>query len=837
MAKFSNKISDLISKQVPEFVLSEHPKFLEFVKTYFLFMESAEVTLTDIDEVSQILLETETTNTNFLLLDGTNNKSDNNGDTFILEDSTYGDFQKGETITGSTSGATSVILAEDIETNSRLFIQSQDKFIVGETITGSTSGARAKIGRYRGNPVQNIQSLLEYASKDKTIDDFLINFQKTYLETLPKSLATGIDKRLLIQNAKSLYRAKGTKRSLETFFKLLFNEEATITFPKEQMLRASDGIWTVETILRCRLVNALDNPGYLESQTITQSAAGAVGAASAIVEEVREFSINGETIVELKLDPDSVDGTFVTGTTIQGISSNDPDAVIKVTVATILNQISITNDGALYTTSDTVTITGGGTNAAASITELGTGGVTSIVVETAGTGYEIGDSVTASGSNQTFQGYVAITNGSIASETDGDTIILEDATTDNDIYTGNLIVQESGTGVGDITKVRIADGGNGYSAIPTLTITSTLGADAELTAFGPEIGRIEKIDVTNVGIDYDLSPSPPTITLSTKLQYKDRSGNFTLNETITGGTSGATAVLSAIDDTSKVMTLTSVSGTFETDETLTGSSSSQTATSINVDLSTATSTVDTVVTKVGFFTGQTGFISENAIKIQDSLLYQDYSYLVKVGRSINDWRNALESTVHPSGFYYQNEIGIETRLNARIKSPVDGVVSGVEDTPIFSILNTLFTTVFGRRLGTTTDGTSARATPEDGVDPDMTDSTPDLFTSNTRDVTLTSSRTIQMGSIPHITVRGEEFRRGYAYAGPRLSSINKNVFGVFSSTDAGAASGTTISVINNLKLSGFPTSGSAYGQQITFQDYANSGNLKTNFAFPAEITT
>src|SRR6056300_542476 len=427
MAKFSNKISDLISKQVPEFVLSEHPKFLEFVKTYFLFMESAEVTLTDIDEVSQILLETETTNTNFLLLDGTNNKSDNNGDTFILEDSTYGDFQKGETITGSTSGATSIIL------------------------------------RYRGNPVQNIQSLLEYASKDKTIDDFLINFQKTYLETLPKSLATGIDKRLLIQNAKSLYRAKGTKRSLETFFKLLFNEEATITFPKEQMLRASDGIWTVETILRCRLVNALDNPGYLESQTITQSAAGAVGAASAIVEEVREFSINGETIVELKLDPDSVDGTFVTGTTIQGISSNDPDAVIKVTVATILNQISITNDGALYTTSDTVTITGGGTNAAASITELGTGGVTSIVVETAGTGYEIGDSVTASGSNQTFQGYVAITNGSIASETDGDTIILEDATTDNDIYTGNLIVQESGTGVGDIIKVRIADGGNGYS--------------------------------------------------------------------------------------------------------------------------------------------------------------------------------------------------------------------------------------------------------------------------------------------------------------------------------------------------------------------------------------
>jgi len=39
------KLSTLIKQQVPEFVLSDHPKFTEFLTSYFLFMESAELNL------------------------------------------------------------------------------------------------------------------------------------------------------------------------------------------------------------------------------------------------------------------------------------------------------------------------------------------------------------------------------------------------------------------------------------------------------------------------------------------------------------------------------------------------------------------------------------------------------------------------------------------------------------------------------------------------------------------------------------------------------------------------------------------------------------------------
>ena len=69
MATFKDKLSLLIEKQAPEFVLSDHPKFLEFVKTYFTFMESAELAVTNIETTDGIRLETETAQENNLVLD------------------------------------------------------------------------------------------------------------------------------------------------------------------------------------------------------------------------------------------------------------------------------------------------------------------------------------------------------------------------------------------------------------------------------------------------------------------------------------------------------------------------------------------------------------------------------------------------------------------------------------------------------------------------------------------------------------------------------------------------------------------------------------------------
>ena len=119
------KLSTLIKQQVPEFVLSDHPKFTEFLTSYFLFMESAELNLDTFTAIDQILLETVGTTDSFVLLNQTNKNGLDASNKLVNEENTFGgSFTKGETITGSTSGATSTVLAEDTIANDRLFISA-----------------------------------------------------------------------------------------------------------------------------------------------------------------------------------------------------------------------------------------------------------------------------------------------------------------------------------------------------------------------------------------------------------------------------------------------------------------------------------------------------------------------------------------------------------------------------------------------------------------------------------------------------------------------------------------------------------------------------------------
>ena len=155
------KISSLVKQQVPEFVLTDHPKFAEFLSSYFLFMESAELNLDTITDRDNILLETEGVVDSYLLLNQTNKNGLDAGSQLVHEENTFGgSFAKDEVITGSTSGATSTVLAEAITANSRLFVSANNAWITGETVTGGTSGATAKVAKYRANPVENLQQLL-----------------------------------------------------------------------------------------------------------------------------------------------------------------------------------------------------------------------------------------------------------------------------------------------------------------------------------------------------------------------------------------------------------------------------------------------------------------------------------------------------------------------------------------------------------------------------------------------------------------------------------------------------------------------------------------------------
>ena len=857
MATFKDKISNLLNSQVPDFVLEDHPLFLEFVKSYYKFLESAEITLTNIGDPDHLQLDNQTDAINFIQLNGTNIKGDDNGDRILLEDTSYGDFINGETITGQTSGATATILIEDVDGGSRLFVTHQNKFIEGELIIGSSSAAEATILKYRANPVQNIQQLLDYPDPDKTIQSFLTKFRNAFLASRPDTLDSDIDKRKLIKNIKSLYRAKGTKRASEIFFKLLFNETAEIRFPKENILRASDGKWDTQQVLRCLEVGTV-NATNLIGQTITQANVPSdsnINEATAIVENVFKYEIGGETVVEIVLGDETVSGTFVAGQNITGTDNTDEDVLITCNLKGIINSKTITNDGSLYNVGDTVVVSGGGNDAIIQVDAIGSGAINEIIIDNGGTGYQIGDTINFSFGNATAA--VSVVNGGITQEesdsSTDDHIVLEDETVRGDPYTGNKIVQESNTGVGDITDVRMIYEGNGYSSLPSLTITSSGGSSASIFANGSEVGRVLKLKTIELGSNYDNSPSPPTLTLPTYLLLSNRSGGFIVGETITGLDSSSTAVTATVvslDTNTNILKCSGATGTFAENTTITGGTGLQTATVYKNDQALATATVDAVAFTDGEFINQDGWISETSMRIQDSLLYQDYSYIVRVGRSINDWRDTYTQTLHSAGFYFQGEVTIETQVSARIKD-VTGINTSVTE-EIFGVYKTIFTTIFGRRLGTTDDGTTLRSNPALGVDPDFTDSTSEHFTPNTRDLTLTRSYTLIFESVPRITIRGDSTKHGYAMVGPRMKSLylnNRNP--AFTSmfggnhpnvqTAAGGGDSVERSYVQpmtmgdwaNHRLIGTQTTHD--GEVVQIDELANN-NLKTYITYPTEIT-
>ena len=1008
------KLSTLVKQQVPEFVLTDHPKFTEFLTSYFLFMESAELNLDTVTDIDQILLETVGVADSFVLLDQTTKNGLDAGNKLVNEENTFGgSFQKGEVITGSVSGATSTVLAEDTIANNRLFISANNGWITGETLTGSTSGATAKVAKYRANPVENIQQLLNYSDPDHTISDFLSQMKKEFLNTIPEDTDDAVSTRKLIKNIKSLYRAKGTAKAHKAFFRILFNENSEVYTPSDDMLRISDGTWNVQSFIRCTqtTLQQAHDPIFLTGQVITQANDPSdtdVNLATAIVENVLKFQEGSTQIIEIIINPETTTGTFVNGATVTGISNIDPDLTIGVTVSQGLETATITNDGGTLTVGDEAVLTGGGgSGARVQVLDISGAGVDEVIVNVAGQNYQEGDTLTFS--SGTAQAKVAVVNGGIAPETGNlsihveletgtitgggsgdllfetigsnttskflhssslmndtdirielenevghllsqedegtqtserfyivnqdsepersagmeieDHVVLENETQNDGLHIGDKIVQQNATGSGDITDIRMIASGSGYTTLPTATIDGERFIGLETTTssevsdfsriqfenggrvvnessfavlnvtggtvipFGDDIGRATSFNIIEHGIDFT---SAPTLAFPHYAVLKTVSGTISADETFTSNISGATGTV--IDFTAPLLKYTATTSELVEGDTIT-TSGSQTAVVAKADALTGVSTINAGITTAGGYVNQDGHISEGSKKIQDSLYYQDFSYVIKVAQSINNWRDAIKRAVHPTGFYVTGEVNIQTRLAGGVKQPVgatlsSGLFSGTSDSPIYMRLNTLFNTIFHRRTGVgfkfmsnagQLDGKTlvSTATARTGKPVEVHNDYRDTSTNTEKELNLYPETTLDLErrsrtnfyTNTSYSVRGTAVKNGYAYAGPRLNTLNTFGLSAFAANNAitleggtgageilleGATDGNS-GVLQNDGSESYSTSMGSWadlrftgtlntsvdGETIRLSDFSGSTsnkNAKTNFAFPSEVT-
>ena len=126
------------------------------------------------------------------------------------------------------------------------------------------------------NPLYHTRRLPSYRDIDETTDDFIVHFKEKYLKNIQFDTAT--NKKLLVKNSLDLYRAKGTERSIDLFFKLVYGTAAEVQYPAEKIFRLSDGVYEKPEYLE--IGYSIYNIDYVGKQVV-----GQLSGAKAFVEK------------------------------------------------------------------------------------------------------------------------------------------------------------------------------------------------------------------------------------------------------------------------------------------------------------------------------------------------------------------------------------------------------------------------------------------------------------------------------------------------------------------------------------------------------------------------
>lgn len=177
--------------------------------------------------------------------------------------------------------------------------------------------------------IYNNRRLFEYRDIDNTLESMIIFFKNKYMKDLPLD---GDNTRFAVKNILDLYRRRGTPAGVELFFRLFYNEEVSIYYPAEAILKPSSSTWKNGIFLQLYpqdIINLKD----LTGKTIY----GSISKAEAVVDRILFTLVNNVLTPILFLG--NVRGTF--------IGFDD--------IYTVVNS-EITNFGKVYGSLDLITI-------------------------------------------------------------------------------------------------------------------------------------------------------------------------------------------------------------------------------------------------------------------------------------------------------------------------------------------------------------------------------------------------------------------------------------------------------------------------------------------------
>ena len=296
------KVQQIIENQLPEFILSESPKAVDFLKQYYISQEfqGGNIDLTDnldqyikLDNLSPEVVTGETTLSVGIATAGTTvNVASTKG--FPEE---YGLFRINNEVFTYT-GKTPVSFTGCVRGFSG--ITSYHAPNQPEELVFTDSSADSHVA---GSTVINLSSLFLKEFYNKTRYSLTPGLEKV-------DFVNNLDASNFIKTAKTLYQAKGTEESFRILFNVLYNEDPKVIDLEQYVIKPSASEFIRREIVLAEIIDG--NPLGLIGQTIIKSDDSATRAS---VSEVEAITRQGKTYYKLGLfvgfnDVDLIEGTF-----------------------------------------------------------------------------------------------------------------------------------------------------------------------------------------------------------------------------------------------------------------------------------------------------------------------------------------------------------------------------------------------------------------------------------------------------------------------------------------------------------------------------------------------
>lgn len=336
MRDIEQKISPLIASQFPSFYQDEGPNFIAFVKAYYEWLE---------------------TNCQLVGLESTDGF--NVGDTVTQGPTT------GTIISTEGVGVNNILVSVDGVDTFRCFNVCAD--LTPMTSSSGGSSLVKKGGRTRRlGAIFFARKLPDIRDIDRTVDLFIVKFKEKFLKNIEFDSAS--NKKLLIKNSMDLYRSKGTERSIDLFFRLIYGVKSSVYYPGDDLFKLSEAEWYRPHYIEINSTSS-DRAITLVGKQVT----GVTSGATAFVEKyIKRRTGNGFVHI---FYVSSVSGDFMVNELLRTdkIYSDSPRVLGS------LSQASIDDGSEAFAVGDIVNLqssTGSGGIGRVTGTEKGTGKVT-----------------------------------------------------------------------------------------------------------------------------------------------------------------------------------------------------------------------------------------------------------------------------------------------------------------------------------------------------------------------------------------------------------------------------------------------------------------------------